>query len=174
MSNLPHFTSSHLRSEDYFPDDSALVSLRTEFAQASDKAYWQCLEDRRPSELETKAKMPRNLLLDFFTACVCKLSTSEVNQLLSNDVRLVSLVPVPLRQYSLGSCSPNKRSFRGPGGVRRGLDSLTGPKSVRRNRPLWSPVVSRRPLVDDGTDNIDIYIYIYSSEVSNTTWGPKI
>ena len=35
--------------------------------------------------------------------------------------------------------SPNKRSFRGPGGVGRGLDSLRGPKSVHRNWPLWSP-----------------------------------
>ena len=39
--------------------------------------------------------------------------------------------------------SPNKRSFRCPGSVVRELDSVTGPKSVLENRPLWSPVVSR-------------------------------
>ena len=39
--------------------------------------------------------------------------------------------------------SPNKLSFRGPGGVGRGLDSVGRPKSVRGNWPLWSPVVSR-------------------------------
>ena len=39
--------------------------------------------------------------------------------------------------------SPNKRSFRGLGGVGRGLDSVTAPKSVRGKWPLWSPVVSR-------------------------------
>ena len=38
----------------------------------------------------------------------------------------------------LNSFSPNKRSFRGPGVIARGL--LTGPKSVRRNWPLLSPV----------------------------------
>ena len=38
--------------------------------------------------------------------------------------------------------SPNKRSFRGPGGFVRGLDSLGGPKSVHGNWPLWSPAWS--------------------------------
>ena len=35
--------------------------------------------------------------------------------------------------------SLNKRRFRGPGGVVRGLDFVTGPKSVRGNWPLWPP-----------------------------------
>ena len=66
--------------------------------------------------------------------------------------------------------SPNKRGFRGPGGVGRGQDSLTRPNSVRRNWPLLSPVVSRGPPwasrglpwppVDDGTGNIYIYIVL--------------
>ena len=43
--------------------------------------------------------------------------------------------------------SPNTRGFRGPGGVGIGPDSPTGPKSVRRNLPLWPHVVSRRPPV---------------------------
>ena len=38
--------------------------------------------------------------------------------------------------------SPNKRSFRGPGGVVRGLGSVRGPKSVHGNWPLWSPAWS--------------------------------
>ena len=40
-------------------------------------------------------------------------------------------------------CSSNKRSFRRPGGVGKGLDSTGGPKSLCGNCPLWSPVVSR-------------------------------
>ena len=40
-----------------------------------------------------------------------------------------------------------KRSFRGLGGIIRGLDSVTAPKSVRGNWPLWCPVVSRGPQV---------------------------
>ena len=38
--------------------------------------------------------------------------------------------------------SPNKRSFRGPGGVVRGLDSVRGPKSVHGNWPPLSPALS--------------------------------
>ena len=38
--------------------------------------------------------------------------------------------------------SPNKRSFRGPGGFVRGLDSLGGAKSVHGNWPLRSPAWS--------------------------------
>ena len=69
--------------------------------------------------------------------------------------------------------SPNNR--RGPGGVGSELDSLTALKSVRGNWPLWSPMVSRGlpwPPVDNGMDNI--YIYIYSSKVSNTALGPTL
>ena len=39
--------------------------------------------------------------------------------------------------------SLNKLSFRGPGGVGRRVDSQDGPKSVRGNWHLWSPVASR-------------------------------
>ena len=66
--------------------------------------------------------------------------------------------------------SPDRLRFRVSGGVGRGLDSVTGPKSVRGNWPLWPPGVSRGlpwPPVDDGTDNT------YSSKVSNTALGPQ-
>ena len=45
---------------------------------------------------------------------------------------------------------PNKRSFRGLGGVGGGPDSRHGPNSVRGNWPLWSPVATRG-VVRDGT-----------------------
>ena len=35
--------------------------------------------------------------------------------------------------------SPNKCSFRSPGGVGGGLDCVTRPRSVRGNWPLWPP-----------------------------------
>ena len=40
------------------------------------------------------------------------------------------------------SYSPNKRSFRGPGGIVRGLDSVARQKSVHGNWPMWSPAWS--------------------------------
>ena len=59
-------------------------------------------------------------------------------------------------EYADGS--PNKRSFRGPGGVSRELNSVNAPKSVRRNWPLrhqggilWPPVVD----ATDGEDQRD-------------------
>ena len=57
----------------------------------------------------------------------------------------------------LGCFFPNKRSFRGPGGVVRRLD-------LGRQAKIWS----ERPPVDDGTDNR------HSSKASNTTLGPKL
>ena len=41
--------------------------------------------------------------------------------------------------------SLNQRSFKGPGGVGGGLDSLTGPKDVRGNWLLLPPVASSPP-----------------------------
>ena len=66
-----------------------------------------------------------------------------------------------MRMYTTCHVSPNKQSFRGPGDVARALDSVTMPKSVRGNWPLWSPVVSWGlpwPPVDDGTGKPKIQI----------------
>ena len=62
------------------------------------------------------------------------------------------------------------RTFSGPSGVVRRLDSVSQPKSVRGTRPIRSPVVSCGlpwPPVDDGKDDI------YSSEGSHTTLAYK-
>lgn len=82
--------------EAYFPDDSALVALRSEFGQASDATYWQCLEDRRPSVLETEATMPRNTLLDFYTATSCKLGTPPVEERLLKHITETGAFPEPV------------------------------------------------------------------------------
>ena len=65
--------------------------------------------------------------------------------------------------------SPNKRSFRGHGGVGRGLDLGGWAEICERELASVVSVVSRgfqAPPVDDGTDNR------YISKVSNTTLGP--
>ena len=61
-----------------------------------------------------------------------------------------------------------------PGDAVRGLDSVTAPKPVRGNWPLWPPEgppwpprVLPWPPVADGTDDV------CSSKVSNTTLRPK-
>ena len=47
----------------------------------------------------------------------------------------------------LSSHSPNKRSFRGPNGVVRGLGFVNGPRSVRGSWPLWPPGLPTWPPV---------------------------
>lgn len=89
--------------EAYFPDDSALPSLRAEFGKTSDAAYWQCLEDRRPSVLETEKRgMPRNALLDFYTATSCKIGTSEVQERLLKHIAETGAFPEPVVNEVLG------------------------------------------------------------------------
>jgi hypothetical protein len=88
--------------EHCFPDDSELVSLRADFAQASDAAFWQGLEDRHPSELETKANMPRHVLMDFFVACCCKMGALEVKQRLRAHIAETGDYPTPVVHEVLG------------------------------------------------------------------------
>jgi len=80
-------------AEHLYPGDSAILALRADFAKASDEAFWQCLEDRRPSKLETEAQMPRNVLLDFFVAVCCKLSTPEVKERLRANIEKTASFP---------------------------------------------------------------------------------
>ena len=73
----------------------------------------------------------------------------------NNAIKNVALCVIYECIYNL---FPNKRNFRGPGGVGSRLDSRHGPKSVRGKWPLWPPVVShglQGPPVADGR-TIDI------------------
>lgn len=82
------------RVEKTFPNDHVdLVSLREEFAKTADAAYLQCLEDRRPSVLKKKGKLPRNVLLEFFDACNLKLDTSEVREKLRDHIKDTGAMP---------------------------------------------------------------------------------
>mmetsp|Transcript_73883 Transcript_73883/g.131095 ORF Transcript_73883/g.131095 Transcript_73883/m.131095 type:complete len:312 (-) Transcript_73883:30-965(-) len=76
------------------PDDCAvLVPLRKEFADTIDVAYMQCLEDRRPNVLKKKGKMPRNTILEFFSACKVKLETTEVQERLRSHIKETGTMP---------------------------------------------------------------------------------
>lgn len=89
--------------EQLFPADAAaLLSLRAEFAQTSDQVYWQSLEDRRPSVLESKKDMPRMILLDFYTGCCCKFGTADVKQRFRTYVAANGDYPAPIIDEVLG------------------------------------------------------------------------
>lgn len=82
------------RIEVIYPDDNAdLVSLRERFATAVDAAYLQCLEDRRPSKLVKKGKLPRDTLLEFLDACNVKLDLPEVRASLCEHVKNTGAMP---------------------------------------------------------------------------------
>lgn len=83
--------------KDTFPDDHAdLLALRDKFAKTIDATYLQCLEDRRPSTLKKKGKMPRNAVLDFLEACNVKLDMPEVRDLLRQHIKETGTMPDPL------------------------------------------------------------------------------
>ena len=52
-----------------------------------------------------------------------------------------------LSSASDSACSPNERSFSGPGGFVRELASVTAPKSASGNWPMLPPIASRGPPV---------------------------
>ena len=92
-----------------------------------------------------------------------------INPRILGKVRTVTF----LNTRSTSYFSSNKRRFGGPGGVVREIDSLTRPKSVRGNWPLWSPVFSGgAPVASRGlplTTGRTKKLYI-----SNTTMGPNL
>ena len=87
------------------------------------------------------------------------------NVILYLDVGIYIFVYLYIYLYTY---SPNKRSFRGPGGA--GRDCRSGPKICARELASVASRATPRglpwPSVDDGTDDM------YSSKVSNTTLGP--
>lgn len=85
------------RIKENYPDDHAsLISLRDAFGRAVDAAYLQCLEDRRPTVLKTKEKMPRNTVLEFLDACNVKLDLPETRQLLQEHIEMTGAMPEPV------------------------------------------------------------------------------
>jgi len=75
---------------DYSAD---LVALRDEFAKIVDATYLQSLEDRRPSVLKKKGKMPRSTVLEFFDACNLKLDSQEVRDRLRKKIKETGAMP---------------------------------------------------------------------------------
>lgn len=80
--------------EKNFPDDHAsLVALREEFSNAVDEAYLRCLEDRRPSSLEKRAKMERATVLEFLDASWVMVETPAVKDRLRESIKATGAMP---------------------------------------------------------------------------------
>jgi hypothetical protein len=70
-----------------------LVALRKTFIETAKKVYLQALEDRRPSKLETEAKIPREVILEFFDACAAKMDSEESRAALKAEIKEIGDMP---------------------------------------------------------------------------------
>lgn len=62
--------------------DSELFRMRQEFCQIATRMFVQTIEDRKPSQLESKAKIPREKIALFFDTCNAKLDLPETLEML--------------------------------------------------------------------------------------------
>jgi len=80
--------------EKNYPDDhDDLLKLRDEFSRTAEAIYLQSLEDRRPVALEKDAKLPRDVVLEFFDACNLKLEMPDVKERLEKHVSTEGSLP---------------------------------------------------------------------------------
>jgi len=80
--------------EKNYPDDhEALIELRSDFSRTAEATYLQSLEDRRPAVLEAEAKLPRDVVLEFFDACNLKLDMPDVKERLEKHVSTEGSLP---------------------------------------------------------------------------------
>merc|ERR1712232_217905 len=68
-----------LDSSDKFKD-AALQDKRNEFVVTAMKTYLQSLKDRKPATLETKKKIPKQVILEFFDACNTHMDLPEYKE----------------------------------------------------------------------------------------------
>lgn len=80
--------------EKNYPDDhDALLELRSDFSRTAEATYLQSLEDRRPAVLQSEAKLPRDVVLEFFDACNLKLDMPDVKERLEKHVLTEGSLP---------------------------------------------------------------------------------
>lgn len=72
---------------------SSLSALKQAFVAATDAAYLQCLEDRRPEVLQKEGRMSRSVVLEFLDACNVKMDTAEVQDKLRRKIQETGALP---------------------------------------------------------------------------------
>lgn len=72
--------------ERFYENSEELVAMRSHFVETSKATYLQALEDRRPAELETKANLPRETVLEFFDATIFKMESKATMEQLEKFV----------------------------------------------------------------------------------------
>lgn len=70
------------------PDgDAELMQIRQEFVFTAMRTFLRSVEDRRPKELETKKRIPRETIIQFMDACNTRMDLPETRQALFNFLK---------------------------------------------------------------------------------------
>jgi hypothetical protein len=73
--------------EQDFPDDQELIDMKFEFIHSASRSYIQSLNDRAPTKLETKKKLPRAVIIEFFEACNIQMGIPEFQDKLARHMQ---------------------------------------------------------------------------------------
>mmetsp|Transcript_2609 Transcript_2609/g.6862 ORF Transcript_2609/g.6862 Transcript_2609/m.6862 type:complete len:379 (-) Transcript_2609:145-1281(-) len=75
------------------PGDSELILLRSDFVREAQRSFIRALEDKRPAKLETKKKMPREVIIAFFDSCNTKMDLPETHLRLKKHIEKTGKMP---------------------------------------------------------------------------------
>jgi len=76
-----------------FPGDSELADALSEFVHTAQRCFLQAVYDRAPSHLEQSARMPRDLIIQFFHACNTQIELPEFQERLIGQIQRDRIVP---------------------------------------------------------------------------------
>jgi hypothetical protein len=85
---------SYLESvEKVCPGDTELIMLRSDFVREAQRSFIRALEDKRPEKLETKKKMPRDVIVSFFDSCNTKMDLPETHLRMKKHIEKTGKMP---------------------------------------------------------------------------------
>jgi len=85
---------SYLESvEKVCPGDAELVQLRSDFVREAQRSFIRALEDKRPEKLETKKKIPRDVIISFFDSCNTKMDLPETHLRMKRHLEKTGKMP---------------------------------------------------------------------------------
>merc|ERR1719221_211746 len=75
------------------PGDAELLQLRSDFVREAQRSFIRALEDKRPEKLETKKKMPRDVIISFFDSCNTKMDLPETHLRMKKHIEKTGKMP---------------------------------------------------------------------------------
>jgi len=69
------------------------MMLRSDFVREAQRSFIRALEDKRPEKLETKKKMPRDVVISFFDSCNTKMDLPETHLRMKKHIEKTGKMP---------------------------------------------------------------------------------